>query len=1491
MKCKTACVLLLLAALLPALAAQAQPVSVQELVRKALRSYNYTGVLELAEKIASLGSRAPGYPGYERTVNLIIEGARSLNLSVYVQNFTILAPVEREAYVELLEPEPLKLKAYTLWPNGGIASGAGLQEGYAVYVGRGELDDFNGKPVNGSIVVMDYGGSGDNWLHAMRFGAKAVVYLAVGEAENEALKKFDPVIPIPFMRLLLGPVESARLKEFLGRGPVKVRVYTDMELREVEGRNVLVEVPGTAAPNEVMLFVTHFDSWCVAPGLASSTEEALSTAALMELMRYLAENRPSRTAWFLYTSGHWNGLVGPREFVRNYILARPELTRGERLIWQVMGLDISVDLPLVSLIYVGHFYQVGRPFITTKLYWVQGLAASYSPLVSEYLSEAGVPESPALRAVISNLSGPIRFQDLAHGPDLMWSSTMSKPYVLDTEPFTMAGMAAFTLRTSFSYRPLEGEPVNDLDYVRARFRDRAVPQLASAVALAVGLLNEPEVRVAKSLIMPTRLHPLLYWGFIDLEVKVHQYNIAKGWYDPVPNAIVRVSRWSSYPFAWMFAKADRNGTALVFGITPQGLNTWFADAYLPINESWMVMPAWGLRSGGAASGINALVPKVHVIVQVQPLEVRVLLDLHNPRVMRRTIEDPRYWSANVWAWGSLWVSQFESETGMVPLYYYATVFDRRGTGLTGSILVERLTFRLDAGERWALGVVQGSKRVLTVFDYISSLHTLVSERYSLLSSREVRRLSGDLMLEYSETHMAAVQEALREHRYGDAYRNALAAWSYAARAYADETMPLYDESIRSAVTMVPFLAIAAYFLERLLLKGEGFRMIFNLLLLEVAMFASFALVHPAFWIVPSTLLAALGIGLLVLMGVVLWVFYREARDIASEVAAKLLGRHEVISEKTAATLMAMSLSTENMRKRPLRTVLTIVPLIVFSMALVSLASLSPYTAAVASPVSEARAPYYGVLVKRMFGVLSDALDYPSLELLRAVVGNHGSVNPRIWYYPPSLIGMGPYGLLISGNSTARVAAVLGLTPSEAAILLSKGIIEGFTEPFFSEDQLAVVLPATLARSLGVGVGDEVEFQGMKLVVTAIISETTMAAIRDFDGGGLAPIDPVFYGQLNGFSVPLGGAVTPQPLSWSRLIIVPSGIARRLGGFVSSAGVILDKSLPQQEAEKLAQRLAHSIMMTCYLSSKDGSVLAYTRLPTYAAIGWEMMTTPFILTALSIVVSLLGSVKERSREVFTYSSVGLSPSGAMLMFLTEFAVYGFLGATIGYFLGWASSKVFRVSGILPPEFVFNYASIAITLVMTLVLLSTLVAAAYPAYLASKIVTPSLERRWKVARAPRGSIWELPLPFRIPTEREVQALLFYMQEYYTGAGYEKKLFKVSAEPKVNLHEKRLTFNVRLYPYDTGTEQEVNLYFVKEKIGGWRAGVNLRLLKGLGGVWTGASQYAFLDDFRKQLLLWGTLPSAERVKYFRMAEGQLSKESVMSSGSVSGEREPKS
>lgn len=1473
-------------------AAQEESGTVRDAIRRSVREFDYARVLKLAERISSLGSRAPGYPGYERVFNLIVNEVRALGLAHTIQNFTMLAPVETESYVEVEEPVRIVLKAYSLWPHGGISAGAGVSEGQLVYVGRGSLGELDGKAIDGSIVVMEYDGSGSNWLNALRFGAKAVILLGGGSPQREALSKFDPLVPIPFMRLYLEPREASILRDLLRKGPVRARVYTDMSLRDVAGYNVLVEIPGVGKPEEIIMFVAHFDAWCVAPGLANSTEEAISAAALIELMRHFAANRPLRTAWILFTSGHWNGLTGPRHFVESFVLRRADLMRGERTIWYVMGLDVSADIPVASLIYVGHFYQTsGRTFITTKFYWLQGMVNTYAELVSEYLNETGLPRSASLRSVIRTL-GAVRPIDLTHGPEWMWSSTMSKPYVLDTEPFVVAGMAAFTLRTSYSYRPLEGEPVVDADYVRGNFEERVVPQLASAVMVASALLNEPTIGVMKSLVLPTRLHPLLYWGFLQLQVQVLQYNITKGWYDSVPHAIVRAGRWSSYPFAWMYVRADHNGTAVIYGVTPQGLNTWYVEAWKPVNETWVIAPAWGMRSGGPI-WINLLVPRGYASTYVMPMRVRVLVDLYNPTLMRRTLDDPRYASSNTWAGGGSWPTQFETSTGITPLYTFVTSNDRSGVYMALASYVKDITITLTmGGVRWPVGIAVGEERTYWALDYAVGTYTIAAERYSVLSAREVRRLSADVMMSFAEHYLGRAVNALGNRTWSVALSSSLAAWSFASRVYSSEVMPLYEECIRSAVTLVPFLVVTGYFLERLLTKGEGLRMIFNVLAFEVALFALYAFTHPAFWVVPSTLLAALAIGLLILMAIVLWIFYRETRDIVSQVAAKLLGYHEVVTERTAAMLMAVSLSTENMRKRPLRSILTLVPIAVFAMALVSLASVSPYTAVLPKPMELATANFYGFTIKRGYAVLGDMLDYPTVEMLRAIVGDRGCVCPRVVYYSPAVINLGPYALALSQNASVPVPAALGLAPEAASELLRNAIVRGLSRPFLSEDQPAIVLPSSIADQLGVDIGDEIELFGMRFVVTGIFSESAMDALRDPDGRRVAPIDSIYYAQLHGFAVPLGGAVVPQPYAWSRVVIVPSGVAEKLGGKVSEVDVILSPDVTEAEFERLANEIAYAVDALCYGLKKDGSVVAYSRFPTYMALGWEMMVVPFAITSLSIVVSLLGSIKERTRELFTYSSVGLSPGGAMLMFITEFAVYGFISATMGYFAGWALSKLMRTLGALPETFVFNYASVAISLVLLLVLLSTLVAAAYPSYVASRIVTPSLERKWKVPRTPRGPLWDIPMPFRVPTEREAQAVLLYLKEYYLGAGYEKRLFKVSSDPKVEIEEKRLTLNVRLYPYDAGTEQEVNLYFVRERVGGWRAAVSLKLLKGLGNVWTGPSQYGFLDDLRKQMLLWGALPSIERAKYIRTVYEVLGRSGeVMKSDHASGEREPKS
>lgn len=50
--------------------------------------------------------------------------------------------------------------------------------------------------------------------------------------------------------------------------------------------------------------------------------EAISPSFLLELTRYYSTNKPYWNAWFVFFSGHWQGLAGPRSFVDSFYFSR-----------------------------------------------------------------------------------------------------------------------------------------------------------------------------------------------------------------------------------------------------------------------------------------------------------------------------------------------------------------------------------------------------------------------------------------------------------------------------------------------------------------------------------------------------------------------------------------------------------------------------------------------------------------------------------------------------------------------------------------------------------------------------------------------------------------------------------------------------------------------------------------------------------------------------------------------------------------------------------------------------------------------------------------------------------------------------------------------------------------------------------------------------------------------------------------------------------------
>lgn len=137
--------------------------------------------------------------------------------------------------------------------------------------------------------------------------------------------------------------------------------------------------------------------------------------------------------------------------------------------------------------------------------------------------------------------------------------------------------------------------------------------------------------------------------------------------------------------------------------------------------------------------------------------------------------------------------------------------------------------------------------------------------------------------------------------------------------------------------------------------------------------------------------------------------------------------------------------------------------------------------------------------------------------------------------------------------------------------------------------------------------------------------------------------------------------------------------------------------------------------------------------------------------------------------------------------------------------------------------------------------------------------------KLKAKPRGDEWEIPLPMSVPTEFEAKGMLAYLHEYYTGAGAVKEGVHIVRDVNPPDYENlTLSLRVSLAPFEMGVTQTADIYSVLDRrINRYVFVLHLKRLTGPRNTWQ-SSNYLFVDDLRKQLLMWGSLPSQERQKY---------------------------
>ncbi len=220
--------------------------------------------------------------------------------------------------------------------GGSIATPEGGLEGEIVRVASLPELAGKGEAVRGRIVFIDqptartsdgsgYGSAGhvrsEGPSAAAKLGAIGLLIRSIGTDDDRlphtgGTHYTEGVAKIP--AAALSAPDADLLTRLLARGPVRVRFTLGCRtLPDAESANVVGEIPGREAPQEIVLLGAHLDSWDLGTG---ALDDAAGCGIVIEAARQigLMKERPRRTIRVVLFANEENGLKGGKTYAQTH---------------------------------------------------------------------------------------------------------------------------------------------------------------------------------------------------------------------------------------------------------------------------------------------------------------------------------------------------------------------------------------------------------------------------------------------------------------------------------------------------------------------------------------------------------------------------------------------------------------------------------------------------------------------------------------------------------------------------------------------------------------------------------------------------------------------------------------------------------------------------------------------------------------------------------------------------------------------------------------------------------------------------------------------------------------------------------------------------------------------------------------------------------------------------------------------------------------------
>lgn len=673
---------------------------------------------------------------------------------------------------------------------------------------------------------------------------------------------------------------------------------------------------------------------------------------------------------------------------------------------------------------------------------------------------------------------------------------------------------------------------------------------------------------------------------------------------------------------------------------------------------------------------------------------------------------------------------------------------------------------------------------------------------------------------------------------------------------------MLDDLVKAVLVLLALSVPFAFSLERLLIGSTKiYKQIGWFVGFFLATFLLLFVSHPAFAISQTPVIIFLGFTIIVLAALVIVIIMQRFQTELRVLQGLETTVHAADVSRLGTILAAMSMGVSSMRRRPLRTALTALTIILLTFTILGFASFGAERAVLRFYVQPT--PAYPA-------VSTHDLSWEPLpeEVARSVKTLWGEQVPTVarrWS---------------SSDQKQRLQAVLG-KPDGKLInfdgILGISELEAATRPDFrallsstAAHEDSVWITRAAAQRAEVQPGDQVNLNGKQLTVGSLLDTATLTALEDIDGSSILPVDfSQEYPNEAEERLDLETAANVQKsftaVAADAVAIVGSESARLLDAPVRAL-FLYPTSL--EVAGNLAEDLARALPLPVAATATDG-VYRHVLGTALAASGIKSLFFPLILGGLVIFGTMLGSVADRQKEIYTFSALGLAPPHVAGLFFAEALIYSIIGGLGGYLMAQGSVKVLEVvanMGLIHlPE--MNYSSTNAIVTIIIVMSTVMVSAIYPAIRASRSANPGVMRAWKVP-PPEGDTFALTFPFTV-SQYDITGVVSFLQEHFdacSDVGMGTFMTRSSALKQRQDGQLQLDAQLALAPFDLGVTQSFSLFSMPSDIEGIdEVGIEIQRLSGQPRDWARQNK-VLLDDLRTQFLLWRALPK-ETVEMYRL------------------------